>query len=1044
MMLPWMVAIMQNESRSWELLPYQKPYYYSWKLEPDSCSHNVSVSVDILGELDTKIFNQAIEIFIKEHYVLSDFSFVETEAGIRQEYNGHVAVAYQFLIAKTEDDLEKITKELISTPFNLVKPPLIRASLIKKQDKNRFRYVIWGHHIIADTVSGQKCIELVATIYRCLAQNEVLPQPTKNKTLNFFDNYKYEVVKELELETYWNKYLTMPMHMNFGKFAQTTDVCTHVIHLDKKLSKEILHLRDSHEYSAFTVLSCAFSILMHLVHDTNKLMIGYPINARGVKYKNTIGPLFNVHFYSSKISETTTIEQLLNYLQQQRHEAKQFQHIPFQKFIEYNLKGHDLKNTEYPNLCLVETKARTADFSLGDKIKTQSIETDNLGYHHDVVFSYEISDPIRLCWAYKQELFNLDNIKVYQEYLVKILQLIVAHQNEVISCINISNIKLKSSDNLPGLNYIKGKLAQYDCNMIHFSGAHEHDVDALFAYGDYKISKSKEIKSLESGTVYVVFAQEYHNYIEMLSKVESKVVVIIICYVDEVFSCDESFDNVCFIKLLLTYDNKHLGVLNDGQILPTKNLSLERNAIELATNLLLDGKIIDIKVILKTDYKLYLYHSNEQLHYQNVANTALSFKACQFVYLDISQSIYFVYIKRNITSKLIGLTYGIDQLGYQLNSILTENSLSGYIPAVWLNLAHQQENFPLVSQYAEKISLNSGGEVIGDKYINIIKGLWRECIPYKVDTLSIYRPFQQYGIASLASINLLRKINDEIDTNLPISWLLKNNTIFSQAIYLATERQDYADVYEPIIRFKEGIKDNPPLILIHPMFFHGSCYETLAKHIDSKTPVYAINSYNLDTRDDFIKSIEELAAKYVEYILSSIPATSYFIGGWCQGGLIACEIARQLTKKDITVNKLILLDSAKLSRYLAHSISIFARPSVMKRFLTDQSCAFLTSLPQKYQKHIFKVMRLEFAMQAKYSLKKYHGKSILLRAKDPGRLGKYHYSSRLNGFDRSLINCTVFDIDNDHDAMLCGSAKISADIINTELVEQKACATSLL
>src|SRR5262249_55291843 len=57
-------------------------------------------------------------------------------------------------------------------------------------------------------------------------------------------------------------------------------------------------------------------------------------------------------------------------------------------------------------------------------------------------------------------------------------------------------------------------------------------------------------------------------------------------------------------------------------------------------------------------------------------------------------------------------------------------------------------------------------------------------------------------------------------------------------------------------------------------------------------------------------AIERMAARYLEEVRAAQPAGPYALGGWSMGGVVAFEMARQLTAAGETVELLALLDSA--------------------------------------------------------------------------------------------------------------------------------------
>jgi thioesterase domain-containing protein len=83
------------------------------------------------------------------------------------------------------------------------------------------------------------------------------------------------------------------------------------------------------------------------------------------------------------------------------------------------------------------------------------------------------------------------------------------------------------------------------------------------------------------------------------------------------------------------------------------------------------------------------------------------------------------------------------------------------------------------------------------------------------------------------------------------------------------------------------------------------------KHLHHDRPFYGIQAPGLVGIVPGHNSIEEMAAYYVDEILTIQPLTSlpYFLGGYSFGGLVAFEMARQLQARGGSVALLALLDS---------------------------------------------------------------------------------------------------------------------------------------
>lgn len=73
------------------------------------------------------------------------------------------------------------------------------------------------------------------------------------------------------------------------------------------------------------------------------------------------------------------------------------------------------------------------------------------------------------------------------------------------------------------------------------------------------------------------------------------------------------------------------------------------------------------------------------------------------------------------------------------------------------------------------------------------------------------------------------------------------------------------------------------------------CYVRLARQLGPSQPFYAFEPPGVDGTEPPLRSVEALAARYLADLRAVQSEGPYFIGGFCVGGIVAFELARQLT-----------------------------------------------------------------------------------------------------------------------------------------------------
>ncbi|HSF41831.1 MAG TPA: MupA/Atu3671 family FMN-dependent luciferase-like monooxygenase [Thermoanaerobaculia bacterium] len=112
---------------------------------------------------------------------------------------------------------------------------------------------------------------------------------------------------------------------------------------------------------------------------------------------------------------------------------------------------------------------------------------------------------------------------------------------------------------------------------------------------------------------------------------------------------------------------------------------------------------------------------------------------------------------------------------------------------------------------------------------------------------------------------------------------------------------------DPLVAIQpEGSR--PPIFVVHPGAGVTHDYLTLARELGPEQPFYALQSPGL-AGGGLFDSVGEMASRYIEAIRSVQPQGPYRLGGWCTGGVVAFEMARQLLERGEEVDRLLLLDS---------------------------------------------------------------------------------------------------------------------------------------
>jgi thioesterase domain-containing protein/acyl carrier protein len=179
--------------------------------------------------------------------------------------------------------------------------------------------------------------------------------------------------------------------------------------------------------------------------------------------------------------------------------------------------------------------------------------------------------------------------------------------------------------------------------------------------------------------------------------------------------------------------------------------------------------------------------------------------------------------------------------------------------------------------------------------------IWRDVLG--VEEIGVDDDFFELGGDSIRAARLFVEIERRCGIDRPMSLLADAPTVASLALALADE-----SIWNSLLAVQtSGTK--PPLFVVHDGI--GSLFYArgLIAELGPDQPIYGIRCEGLNGLPPPQRSLEELAATYVERIQALYPHGPYVLYGGSLGGVVAMEMARQLIDAGETVPLVALGDS---------------------------------------------------------------------------------------------------------------------------------------
>jgi thioesterase domain-containing protein/acyl carrier protein len=176
---------------------------------------------------------------------------------------------------------------------------------------------------------------------------------------------------------------------------------------------------------------------------------------------------------------------------------------------------------------------------------------------------------------------------------------------------------------------------------------------------------------------------------------------------------------------------------------------------------------------------------------------------------------------------------------------------------------------------------------------------------FDVRPIGIHDSFFGLGGHSLTAVKLIAAIEKESGRKLRLSTIFQQPTIARLARAM---QEGQASINASSIVEIQPRGTRPPLFLVHGVgggMFWG--YNNLARQLGEDQPVYGFKSRGMDGLEELTR-IEDIASQYVADLRKFQPYGPYRLGGYCFGGNVAYEMARQLRAQDQQIALLLLIN----------------------------------------------------------------------------------------------------------------------------------------
>jgi hypothetical protein len=254
--------------------------------------------------------------------------------------------------------------------------------------------------------------------------------------------------------------------------------------------------------------------------------------------------------------------------------------------------------------------------------------------------------------------------------------------------------------------------------------------------------------------------------------------------------------------------------------------------------------------------------------------------------------------------------------------------------------------------------------------------LWEELL--RVCPIGIHDNFFELGGDSLLAVQMILRAEQLVGKRVPLAGFFAGPTVSHLCHAMGSDR--FGEASSLVIELNSS-GTQPPLFFLHGDIMGGGFFSlNLAQTLGSNQPMYVLSPHGLND-ESIPRSVEEMAASYVQIIRTVQPKGPYLLSGYCKGGVVAFEIARQLEQNgEAVASVLMIAASGWKKRY--RSLRLMTKLTVLLKGLNDDQrlelfnkgryrFPFSEELQRYYLRRIAEFRTMRFGEQLKWFVNKF-------------------------------------------------------------------------
>lgn len=449
------------------------------RLDEDSAAYNMRTAVRITGSLDLAALEAALAAVVRRHSVLRSAFSTSGSEPTQVVHEGVELTVERVDLCGLHDAapggdaaLEKILTESALTPFDLGRPPLVRAAIARTAPLQHV-LVLTLHHLIADGASLGILAAEIAELYTAAVRTRPprLPAlPVQYSDFAAWQRRRLDPARLEHLRAYWLGQLTgapsrleLPTDHPRKQDGASRRGAVERFVLPPALSEALRRTNQTSGTTMFATLLTGFALLMARYANQDDVVIGAPASLRDhPDLEPLIGMFVNTVVLRVHLDGDPTLEELLGRVRQTVAGAYAHADYPLDHLVD--ALQPERSPTHHPvfQVMFIHDNAPTSVGGVAG-LDFEILEHRTFDAKFDLMLAMsEAPDGIRGVWEYRRDLFEPATIARATQHLQRLLEALAlaprtraleapllssAERHEVLRTWNRTD--LTYSDNLP-------------------------------------------------------------------------------------------------------------------------------------------------------------------------------------------------------------------------------------------------------------------------------------------------------------------------------------------------------------------------------------------------------------------------------------------------------------------------------------------------------------------------------------------------------------------------------------------------------------------